>query len=138
MFPGMGAYSFLSRRVGTGLAKRIIYSGDLYSAEKLYELGVIDVLADVGAGQLALGEYVRNARRKSNALELFRSVQNEYHQVPYEELLNITTKWVEAALKLERSKTRIMERLVRAQNKRTEVACAACSIGSAQVLQHAT
>jgi DSF synthase len=137
MFPGMGAYSFLSRRVGTGLAERLIYSGDLYSAEKLYELGVIDVLADVGAGKQALGEYVKNAKRKSNALDLFRSVQNEYHQVPYKELLNITTKWVDAALTLGRSEIRIMERLICAQNKRS-VAAAIPDISSAAVLQHAT
>ena len=120
MFPGMGAYSFLSRRVGAGLAERLIYSGDLYSAETLYELGVVDVLADAGAGFEALTHYVRTAQRRSNANRLLRHVRETYNRVPYEELLSITTQWVESALKLTKSEINIMQRLVRAQNRRAE------------------
>jgi DSF synthase len=120
MFPGMGAYSFLSRKVGTGLAERLIYSGDLYSAESLYDLGVVDVLADTGAGQAALADYVRTAKRRTNALKLMRHVREAYNQVPYDELLNITTQWVDSALTLGQSEVGIMQRLVRAQNRRAE------------------
>ncbi len=120
MFPGMGAYSFLSRRVGHGIAERLIYSGDLYSAEDLHELGVVDVLAEPGEGQNALISYIRTARRRTNARQLLRYVQQTYTQVPYEELLDITTRWVDAALGLGASELGIMKRLVRAQNKRAE------------------
>jgi DSF synthase len=120
MFPGMGAYSFLSRRVGHGLAERLIYSGDLYSAESLYELGVVDVLAESGGGKAALTNYVRTAQRRTNANKLLRHVRETYHHVTYEELLSITSQWVDAALSLKRSEISIMQRLVRAQNKRTE------------------
>lgn len=120
MFPGMGAYSFLSRRVGPGLAERLIYSGDLYTAESLYELGVIDVLAEAGGGRAALADYVRTAQRRANALKLLRHVRQAYHHVPYEELLAITTQWVDAAMNLRRGELGIMQRLVRAQNKRAE------------------
>ncbi|MBT2971530.1 MAG: crotonase/enoyl-CoA hydratase family protein [Candidatus Thiodiazotropha sp. (ex Ctena orbiculata)] len=118
MFPGMGAYSFLSRRVGSSLAERLIYSGDLYTAETLYDLGVIDILADEGAGHQALTNYIRTAQRRTNALKLIRHVRQTYHTVPYEELLGITTQWVDAALNLQRNEIGIMQRLVRAQNKR--------------------
>ncbi|MES9863470.1 MAG: crotonase/enoyl-CoA hydratase family protein [Candidatus Thiodiazotropha sp. LLP2] len=120
MFPGMGAYSFLSRRVGSGLAERLIYSGDLYTAETLYELGVVDVLAESGAGVEALAQYVRTAQRRTNANKLLRHVRQTYNQVPYEELLSITTQWVDAALSLKHSEISIMQRLVRAQNKRAK------------------
>jgi DSF synthase len=120
MFPGMGAYSFLSRRAGSGIAERLIYSGDLYTAESLYELGIIDVLAEPGEGHAALANYIRTARRRANALKLLRYVRHTYNQVPYEELLSITTQWVDAALKLGSSELGIMKRLVRAQNKRAE------------------
>ncbi len=120
MFPGMGAYSFLSRRVGHGIAERLIYSGDLYSAEALHELGVIDVLADPGEGRNALANHIRTARRRTNARQLLRYVRQTYAQVPYEELLDITTRWVGAALGLGSSELGIMKRLVRAQNKRAE------------------
>ncbi|MEW8523369.1 MAG: crotonase/enoyl-CoA hydratase family protein [Candidatus Thiodiazotropha endolucinida] len=118
MFPGMGAYSFLSRRVGTSLAERLIYSGDLYTAETLYDLGVIDILADEGAGEIALSNYIRTAQRRTNALKLLRHVRQNYNSVSYEELLGITTQWVDAALNLRQNEINVMQRLVRAQNKR--------------------
>lgn len=119
MFPGMGAYSFLSRRVGAGLAERLIYSGDLYEAETLYNMGVVDVLAEQGGGREALANYVRMGRRRSNAMNLLRHVRSEYNAVPYSELLEITSRWVDAAMALSRSELGIMQRLVRAQDKRS-------------------
>ena len=50
MFPGMGAYNLLARRIGPALTERIILSGESYTAEKLHEMGVIDVLAKDGKG----------------------------------------------------------------------------------------
>jgi DSF synthase len=50
LFPGMGAYSLLSRRVGTSVAERIILSGKLFTAEELFDMGVIDILAEKGEG----------------------------------------------------------------------------------------
>ncbi|MET0053102.1 MAG: crotonase/enoyl-CoA hydratase family protein [Candidatus Thiodiazotropha sp.] len=120
MFPGMGAYSFLSRRIGHGLAERLIYSGDLYTAESLYDMGVIDVLADQGEGRSALVSYIRTARRRTNALKLIQHVRDAYDRVPYEELLSITSQWVDAALNLGSTELGVMKRLVRAQNKRSE------------------
>jgi DSF synthase len=46
---GLGAYTFLSRRIAPGLPERMILSGEVYSAEDLYKLGAIDVLAPDGA-----------------------------------------------------------------------------------------
>ncbi len=39
LFPGMGAYSFLARRIGTVQAERLITSGRLYTAEELHGAG---------------------------------------------------------------------------------------------------
>jgi integrase len=49
-FRGMGAYTFLSRRIAPGLAERMILSGEVYSAEDLFRLGAVDVLTPDGAG----------------------------------------------------------------------------------------
>src|SRR4051812_30643983 len=45
LFPGMGAYSYLSRKVGRRIAKQLVSEGNLYSAGQLYEMGVVDVVA---------------------------------------------------------------------------------------------
>src|SRR5260221_14556362 len=51
LFPGMGAYSLLSRRVGTREAERMIQSGRVMTARKLHEIGIVDVLAKDGEGE---------------------------------------------------------------------------------------
>src|SRR5687767_1746589 len=44
LFPGMGAYSLLARKIGTAAAEKLIMSGTVYTAEELHRLGVVDVL----------------------------------------------------------------------------------------------
>lgn len=117
LFPGMGAYSFLSRRVSPAVAERMILSGNLYSAEELYELGVVTVLAEKGQGHQALREYIQQAEKRTHAQELIRSVRTKLNRVPYEELLEITRLWVDCALRLSERELKTMERLVRAQNR---------------------
>ncbi|MGA7802139.1 MAG: crotonase/enoyl-CoA hydratase family protein [Gammaproteobacteria bacterium] len=118
LFPGMGAYTFLSRRVGPALAERLIFSGDLYPAEYLHELGVIDILADKDGAEEKLREYIRAAGRRSNALGLFRHMHSNYNRVSYEELIDVTQRWVDAAMRLTEGELRTMLRLVRAQDRK--------------------
>ena len=48
LFPGMGAFSFLARRLGPIHAERIILSGKVYSAEELHQIGVVDRVVEEG------------------------------------------------------------------------------------------
>ena len=59
MFPGMGAYSLLARRIAPAMAKRLIESGNVYTADELYELGVIDRVATDGEGFVNSGNCVQ-------------------------------------------------------------------------------
>ena len=118
LFPGMGAYSFLSRKVSPSIAERLILSGNLYQAEALYELGVVDVLAEPGGGEEALRDYIRGADKRHNVHGLMRRIREKRNQVPFEELRDITQLWVESAMRLTERELRTMERLVRAQNRR--------------------
>ena len=119
LFPGMGAYSFLSRKIAPSLAERMILSGRLYEAEELYEMGVVDVLAEPGEGRAKLREYVADADKHSSVRQLLHRVHNTHNRVPFEELRDITELWVDSALGLSDKELRTMERLVRAQNRRT-------------------
>ena len=47
LFPGMGGYSLIARRIGAAQAERMMLSGRIYSAEQLHELGLVDVLAEL-------------------------------------------------------------------------------------------
>ena len=118
LFPGMGAYSFLSRRVTPAIAERMILSGDLYDAEYLHELGVVDVLAEAGEGESCLHDYIRDADRHEHVHGLMQRIRTTHNQVPFEELRDITELWVDSALRLGERELRTMGRLVRAQDRR--------------------
>ena len=117
LFPGMGAYSFLSRRLDANRAEQIILSGNTYTAAQLHEWGVVDVLAKNGEGEKALVEYVARHSRKRNSFQAFHKVRQTYNPITYGELMDVTLIWVEAALKLGPKDLRLMERLVKAQEK---------------------
>lgn len=118
LFPGMGAYSFLSRRINPIIAERMILSGRLYTAEELYEMGIVDHLAEPGKGKEKLKEYIRESERHNHAHSLIRHVRNTYNRVTYEELLDITQLWVESALRLTNREIKTMRRLVSMQDRK--------------------
>jgi DSF synthase len=117
MFPGMGAYSLLSRRLGAARAERLILSGRLYKAEDLHEMGVVDVLAEDGDGEEAVRSYIRKQSRAANGYEAIRRIRQRYEAIPYEELLDITREWVDASFRLTERDLRIMERFANSQEK---------------------
>ncbi len=118
LFPGMGAFSFLARRLDPVRAERLILSGKLYSAEELHDMGVVDVLAEPDEGEMAVAEYIRRRNRARKGYHAMQRVRRLYQPVRYEELLDITRVWVDTALQLSEKDLKTMERLVRAQNKR--------------------
>ena len=117
MFPGMGAYSFLQRKVGRRTTEELITSGATYSARQLFEMGVVDVLAPDGAGEAAVYGYIRKHARGGRGRRAFEQVRKEMDAVTRVELEKITSIWVDAALNLEERDLRMMDRLVRAQEK---------------------
>ncbi len=116
LFPGMGAFSLLSRKVGVVMAEKIIMSGQMYTAEALYDMGVVDILAEKGEGELALYKYIKKANRISNSYQAIRKVKDLCNPISYKELVDITIIWVDAALNLTKKDLRMMERLVSRQS----------------------
>ncbi len=114
LFPGMGAYSFLSRRTSQALAERMILSGDLYTAEDLYDLGIVTVLAEPGEGESALAACIKEYEKKSSAVSFLRGIR-QTNAVPYTELLEVAKQWVDTAMQLQERDLKTMMRLVRAQ-----------------------
>ncbi len=131
LFPGMGAYQLLSRRVGPRAAEEIIFAGRLLSAKKLHEMGVVDVLAKDGQGESAVQDWITaNARRRNGMQGVFR-VRNIAHPIARAELDAVAEAWVDAALRLEERDLKMMSWLVRAQQRRMEPQPAAAAAVSA-------
>lgn len=115
LFPGMGAYNLIARRVGSRLAEEIIASGRSYSGEELHQLGLVDVLADDGEGEGALHAYVRGARRRHKALGALARVRHALVPISHADLVKVVDIWVDAALELDPRDLKMMERLAGAQ-----------------------
>jgi DSF synthase len=118
LFPGMGAFTFLSRRLDAVRAERLILSGKTYIAEELHEIGVVDELAEPGDGVGAVHALIDRRRRRPLAFEAMRRVREQHQPVSYDELLSIAELWVDTALKLSPKDLRTVSRLIKAQDLR--------------------
>jgi len=118
LFPGMGAFSFLSRKLDAARAQKMILSGRIYSATELYDMGLIDVLAEDGCGEKAVRDYIAHHRRHHTVHCCIRDVGMRVNPFSLEELLDIADIWAEHAMRLEESDLRYMERLASAQPRR--------------------
>ncbi len=124
LFPGMGAYSLLSQRIGARRAEAMMLDGVMYSSERLHEMGIVDVLAERGEGVRAVNEVIRQNRRIAAARLALHRVRDAVNPISHEELMETTRIWVDTALQLGDRQLRMMERLVRAQLQRPEAASA--------------
>jgi DSF synthase len=120
LFPGMGAYSLLSRRVSPKLAEQMMLNGVMYSSDQLHQMGIVDVLVPKGEGTRAVHEVIRQNRRIATARLALHRVRDAVNPISLDELARITEIWVDTALQLSDKQLRVMERLVRAQLRRPE------------------
>ncbi|MFC4167445.1 crotonase/enoyl-CoA hydratase family protein [Teichococcus aestuarii] len=118
MFPGMGAYSFLSRRLDRKRAEEMITSGRLYGAEELHAMGVVDVLSEDGEGEATARDYIARHSRKHNAHTTLYRARRRVNPVTLEELRDVVEMWAAAAMNLGETDLKKMGRLVAAQERR--------------------
>ena len=118
LFPGMGAYSFLCKRVSPQLAEKIILDGTIHSSEELHRMGIVDILVPKGEGEAAVQELIRQQQRAPHAHLALNAVRAIAQPVGYDELMGITEVWVDSALALGDRSLRTMDRIVRAQSRR--------------------
>lgn len=119
LFPGMGAYSFLSRKLTTAKAEWLIVSGQVLSAEELHELGVVDVLAEDGQGVEAVHTYVAEYERRALTRRAVFKARTLVNPISREELLRVADLWVDSALQLSPVDVRKMRHLAKAQQRRS-------------------
>ena len=115
LFPGMGAYSLLSRRLDMARAERFLSSGRQYSAAELYDLGIVDVLVEDGQGVHAVNNYIRKHERSRNGLLAIQRVRQRLAPLDFQELEDVLKIWVDTAMLLTERDVRTMEKLVAAQ-----------------------
>lgn len=117
LFPGMGAHCFLSRRLGAARAEQMILSGRTYSAEELYDLGIVHALADPGQGRAEVESYIRQNRRRHSGHCAIYEASRSVNPLALAELEAVVDLWADAALRLSDSDLKLMRRLVGAQTR---------------------
>ena len=120
LFPGMGAVSLLTRRIGLRAAEELILSGKVLPAAKLHEMGIVDVLAKDGEGEAAVTEWIMRNDRRRNGLQAVHRTRQQVSPITREELDAVADTWVDAALRIEDRDLKMMGRIVRSQMRRME------------------
>ena len=135
MFPGMGAYQLLSRRLSQREAQQMILSGRTYSALELHALGIIDVLADDGEGEAAVRRYIRMHDRQHHARIGLRRALQVASPLELDVLQRMANVWVDTAMGLAPRDLETIDYLLRAQLRHSNGTVVTCA--DTHALQHA-
>ena len=119
-FPGMGAYSLISRRLDASRAEKLIMSGRMYKAEELHEMGLIDMLAEKGEGRARARAFIAENGKRHSLLGAIGKVRRRIAPLPMDELQDITDIWVDSVMHLAPINLRKMEMLAQSQDRRFE------------------
>ena len=115
LFPGMGAHCLLSRKLGLAKTEQMMLSNRLYSAEEMYEMGIVHVLAEPGCGEEAVRAYIaKNNRRQVGHRGIYQA-SSLVDPITLDELQSVVEVWADSALCLTESDLKLMRRLVDAQ-----------------------
>lgn len=125
LYPGMGAHAFLSRKLGSAMADRIILSNETYTAEQMYDLGIVHVLAEPGDGVNAARDFIKKSERRHAGMVGARRATKKVWNLELAELNAITEMWADTALELREQDLKVMSRLVAAQARLAERIAAA-------------
>jgi DSF synthase len=115
LFPGMGAWNLTIRKAGYAVASDMVLSGKIYTADQLFRRGLVDILADDGAGDVALMQMIRTIEPRFRGTMAALNARRIAQPITYESLLAIVEHWAATALGLSNRDLRLMERLARAQ-----------------------
>ena len=78
------------------MAEKMIMHGDIYTAEKLFEIGMVDVLVEDGEGEDAVRDYILRHNRRRSGLQAIRSISNLVSPINKESLMQIVDIWVDS------------------------------------------
>lgn len=116
-FPGMGAYSLVSRRLDASRAEKLILGGRIYKSEDLHEMGLVDVLVEKGEGRARADAFIEENARRHGLLGAMGKVRRRVAPLTLGELRDITDIWVESVMGLAPINLRKMEMLALSQDR---------------------
>lgn len=118
IFPGMGGYHLLCRRLPAIQVEKMMLSGRRYGAAELAEMGVVDRLAERGRGVHAVYDFINENRKHRNGYLAMQDIRQKVNPITYEALMDVCSDWVDATMRVTDRDLRLMNRLVQAQDRR--------------------
>ena len=116
-FPGMGAYSFLIKKVGFNKANEIINSNKTYTSKEILDLGIINEMCDDGMGISTMKSLIRNGDMEKYISNPFLNICNK---VSKQELLDVVNVWLDKAFTLSEDNLDRMLKLANFQKRKIE------------------
>lgn len=116
-FPGMGAYSFLTKKVGFNKANEIINSNKTYSAREIHELGIINEVCDDGFGIAKMETLIKSGGMEKYVSNPFLNICNK---VSKQELTDVVDVWINKAFTLTEDNLSRMLKLASFQKRKVE------------------
>ena len=121
LFPGMGAYQLLLQRLYPKDAEKMITNGKIYRADDLYDMGIVDLLVEDGEGEEAVYSYIHSREKHWNGYMAMQEAKQKINPINYDVLMDVCCNiWVEAAMNLTAKDLRVIERFVKAQNRKIQ------------------
>lgn len=116
-FPGMGAYSFLTKKVGFNKATEIINSNKTYSARDIFDLGIINEVCEDGFGIEKMSTLIKSGELEKYVSNPFMNICN---RVSKQELIDVVNVWIEKAFTLTDDNLNRMLKLASFQKRKVE------------------
>ena len=118
-FPGMGAASTLTRRMGAAWAEEVMMSGRVFSGAEMHNHGLVDVLAEDGDGVACANKWIAGGESRFSDLRSVAQSRRACLPISYEELIAVNDQWGECCYSVGPADIRHMDRLVAAQRRKT-------------------
>jgi DSF synthase len=117
-FPGMGAFEFLSKRIGVSKAKSFIENDMEYTTDYLFEIGLFNYLVEKGDGINKLLEIVKKERSNQSKYNGLRRIYKKNNPITKEMLLESVYIWAESIIDISDYNKRKMATVIKIQEKK--------------------
>ena len=116
-FPGMGALSILSRRLGNAAAEKMVYRHQVYGSEELRNMGLVHKLVGSGEGAGAVRAFMQVNSDRHSLLVAQGKARREVNPLTFAELEAVVEIWIGLIMDLPKTELRRMERIAASQTR---------------------
>ena len=118
LFPGMGAFNFIKQRTDLVTARKILSSGELYTAVEMKELGLVDYVVEKGQGKSFILSLIKERSKFYDGLHALKEIEQLTNEFSYNDLSNIVNIWVDKAMSLSAENRARIHKLAVAQRRK--------------------